>query len=309
MSLIIGNTQENPSEPEKNNQTSIESSDQNFGKDVIQASQNALIIVDFWAPSCGPCKQLTPILEKVIAPYAPQIQLVKINVEKNPMVAGQLQIQSIPAVIAFFQGRPVNGFMGALPESQIQKFIDQILTDHPELNKFKDSEESARQALENNDFETAKSILNQIIQDSPQSIFALTGLAQCAIHDKDFEHAEQYIQQIPVQDQNHADVIQVKSTLALTRDFPDLPSQDEAQQNYQKNPQNINHVHNYALCILRAKKLEEAMETLFAFFETSKNKDDKDSTRQLIVKIFQTLDAQNPLLLKYRRRLSSALFS
>ncbi len=167
-----------------------ETNTQSFVEDVIEASKEALILVDFWAPWCEPCKQLTPVLEKVVKESGGAVRLVKLDIDKHPAIPGQMGVQSIPAVFAFKAGRPVDGFMGALPESQVKEFIAR----HAEPTGQQQAEaeiEAAETALESGDLEVATQSFAQIVQEDKKNARAISGLAKCFVQNGDLEQAEQ----------------------------------------------------------------------------------------------------------------------
>lgn len=175
-----------------------DSSDRAFMADVIEASQSVPVIVDFWAPWCGPCKQLGPILEKTVLAAKGKVRLVKIDTDKDPMIASQLRVQSIPAVYAFFQGRPVDGFMGALPESQVKAFVEKLLklagaAGGGEGDILEEALAQAKEALEAGDTQTASEIYGEILQADPENLNAVAyaGLVRCLIVNDELARAKQ----------------------------------------------------------------------------------------------------------------------
>ena len=168
-----------------------------FKQDVIDASRKVPVIVDFWAPWCGPCKQLGPALEKVVTQAGGKVRLVKINVDENQQLAGQMRVQSIPAVFAFVNGQPVDGFMGALPESQIKQFIDRLAGQGGMVEEIEAAMTAGRDAFSQQDYQTAAQIFLQIIQADREHAGALAYLAKCQIETGDLENARATLALVP----------------------------------------------------------------------------------------------------------------
>src|SRR5258705_12035127 len=183
---------------------------QTFRKDVLEESRRQPVLVDFWAPWCGPCKQLTPILEKVVRSYKGKVRMVKVNIDENPAIAGQLRVQSIPTVYAFRDGRPLDGFMGAQPESAVKAFVDRLLGDEG-ADDLAAALESAEKALEAKDLQGAAEIYAAILQADGQNVAALAGLAQCYIKSGDTARAEQTIGLVPPDKRDAAPVASVRA--------------------------------------------------------------------------------------------------
>ena len=196
-----------------------------FAKDVIEASRSVPVIVDFWAAWCGPCKQLTPLLEKVVKSYGGKVRLVKINVDEHPAIAGQLRIQSLPTVYAFRDGRPLDGFMGAQPESTIRAFIDRIVGEEQQAD-LATVLASAEQALEEGDVQSAAEIFAAVLQEDKQNPAALAGLARCYLQTGDVARAEQTIALVPPDQKNVAAVERVKAALELARKASQTDNRD-----------------------------------------------------------------------------------
>src|SRR5438552_2853313 len=187
-----------------------------FVKDVIEASRSVPVIVDFWAAWCGPCKQLTPLLEKIVKSYGGKVRLVKLNVDEHPAIAGQLRIQSLPTVYAFRDGRPLDGFVGGQPESTIRAFIDRIVGEEQQAD-LATVLASAERALEEGDVQSAAEIFAAVLQEDKQNPAALAGLARCYLQTGDVARAEQTIALVPPDQKNVAAVERVKAALELAR--------------------------------------------------------------------------------------------
>ncbi|MEL6754423.1 MAG: thioredoxin, partial [Pseudomonadota bacterium] len=181
-----------------------DSTDQGFMADVIEASKEAPVLVDFWAPWCGPCKTLTPVIEKAVTAKAGKVKLVKINIDENPGIAGQLGVRSIPAVFAFDKGQPVDAFMGAQPESQINQFIDKLLSGTDDGKALADAIEAADQMLADGDVGGAAQLYAQIINADPGQVAAVAGLARCYLANGDVERARETLEITPADKRSEA---------------------------------------------------------------------------------------------------------
>ena len=174
-----------------------DSTDQNFMTDVVEASNTQPVLVDFWAPWCGPCKTLTPTLEKVVNEQDGKVKLVKINTEEHPGVAGQMGVRSIPSVFAFDKGRPVNGFQGALPESQVRQFIQDVLGGTDGAKQLKQAIEQAEAAAQGGDIGAAAQLYGAVMEADPTNAAAIAGLARCYLANGDHDRARQILDMAP----------------------------------------------------------------------------------------------------------------
>src|ERR1041385_8343346 len=191
-----------------------ETTTQTFVKDVIEESKRQPVLIDFWAPWCGPCKQLGPIIENVVRAAKGKVKLVKMNIDEHPAIPGQMGIQSIPAVIAFVNGQPADGFMGALPEGQVNAFIER-LTKGAVAGETKDLLAEADAALAAGDTQGAASVYSEILAEDKANVGALAGLARTYVAAKQFEKAKQILTQVPELKRNDAAVAAARAALEV----------------------------------------------------------------------------------------------
>jgi len=287
-----------------------ESSDNEFITDVIDASNKYPIIVDFWAPWCGPCKNLTPNLEKAIKYYNGKIKLVKINIDENQGVASQLRIQSIPAVYAFFQGKPIDGFMGAQTENQIKEFISNIITKsgvevESDLDKIL---ENANINLENGLFEEARNQFQEVLDEDNKNITANVGVVKSYIAEKDFDVALNKLNSIPKEIEKEPIFKELNSEIELLNKVSKTRSLGIIQNDLEKNPNSLDLKFELALSQIANEDYEESIENLLNIFKIDKSWENGKAKDQLIL-LFDTLGNKNELVLKARRKLSSIIFS
>jgi len=287
-----------------------ESSDNEFITDVIDASNKYPIIVDFWAPWCGPCKNLTPNLEKAIKYYNGKIKLVKINIDENQGVASQLRIQSIPAVYAFFQGKPIDGFMGAQTENQIKEFISNIITKsgvevESDLDKIL---ENANINLENGLFEEARNQFQEVLDEDNKNITANVGVVKSYIAEKDFDVALNKLNSIPKEIEKEPIFKELNSEIELLNKVSKTRSLGIIQNDLEKNPNSLDLKFELALSQIANEDYEDSIENLLNIFKIDKSWENGKAKDQLIL-LFDTLGNKNELVLKARRKLSSIIFS
>ena len=284
---------------------------ENFMSDVIEKSKEKPVIVDFWAPWCEPCKQLTPIIEKLVNEKNGNVILAKMNIDESPEVAQQLKIQSIPAVMAFSDGQPVDGFIGVQPEKNISDFVNKITA----LNKSSSSEENleaGRKYIEKNNFEEASIILTEVLKIEPDNISAKSLLARCLLRNNQINEAIEIINNLPNEAEKNQDYISVRSEIEIQKNVienPIVEGQEEVlKEKLKANPGNHQIRLELAILLTSSGEHETAINELLQIVEADPKWDDGKARKQLI-EIFNILGSQNDLVIEGRKKLSSMLFS
>lgn len=285
-----------------------DSSTAGFGKDVIEASKQTPIIVDFWAPWCGPCKQLAPALEKVVAEAGGRVKLVKMNIDDHPSIAGQLGIKSIPAVIAFQDGQPVDGFMGAVPESNIREFIDRIAGPNSAEQATTEALTAASEIRAEGDLQGAAQIYATILQQDPGKIEALAGLAETLIDLGDIANATEVLARVPEGQEAAPELASARARLALAEQVAALGDPAELKRRLEGNP--ADHDARFDLALIQSEMGErhEAADGLLAIMKADRTWRD-DGARLQLLKFFEAWGMTDEATLAARRKLSSLLFS
>jgi putative thioredoxin len=282
-------------------------SDQAFMADVIEQSRATPVIVDFWAPWCGPCRTLQPMIEKIVRNAGGKVRLVKINIDENPGVAGQLGVRSIPAVYAFDQGRPVDGFMGAIPESQIKLFVDR-LAGADMTAEIEPLLAQAAESLKLGDIGGAAQGYTAVLQLDPENVKAIAGMARIALSQGDTEQAQEILGHVPPEKANDAEVLSVKAALDLAGKAEAVGDNDELGAKVAANPTDWQARFDYAEALSARGDLEGASDQLLTII--AKNRDWNDgAARTQLLKIFEAAGPMSDVAKQGRRKLSAILFS
>jgi putative thioredoxin len=280
---------------------------QSFMKDVIEESKNQPVLVDFWAPWCGPCKQLTPILEKAVKAAKGKVKLVKMDIDKHPDIPGQMGIQSIPAVIAFYNGQPVDGFMGALPESQVSEFLERLTkgkTGPEERDLLKEADE----ALAAGDPAAAANLYGELVAQDSGNVAALAGLARCYLETGALDMAKQTLALVPDAKKNDAAAAAARAALDVAEQAQKVGPLDELERKVAADPLDHQARLDLATGLNAAGKRSEAADHLLSIVKRDRKWND-DGARKLLVQFFEAWGPMDEATLEGRKKLSSILFS
>ncbi len=278
-----------------------------FAKDVLDASKSALVLVDFWAAWCGPCKQLTPVLEKVVRSYGGKVRLVKVNTDEHPAIAAQLRIKSLPTVYAFRDGQPLDGFMGSQPESAVRSFIDRLVGEDAEAD-IAAVLVAAGEALDAGDLQTAVEAYAAVLQQDRDNVAALAGLAQCYLKSGDVERAEQMIALVPSDKQDAAPVQSVRAALTLARMAGAEDNRAELEARVASDPKDHRARFDLAVALAARGAKQEALDHLLEIVACDR-KWNEEAARKQLVELFDAWGPKDDLTIEGRRRLSSLLFA
>jgi len=315
MSFSLGQPQPAPS-AQTGDALISDSSTAGFQADVMQASMTQPVLVDFWAPWCGPCKQLTPALEKVVTAFKGKVKLVKINVDENQALAGQLGIQSIPTVFGFLGGRPVDGFMGAIPESEITRFVQRLVDAAAQAgveappsqdDQIAAALEAAREAVEANDPARAEQIFGIVLQHAPDNEAAIVGLARLYWTNGDAEGALQTLDMLPEGSQN-PEAEALRKAMALAESAKKLGDPEALRARLAADPSDHQARFDLALIENALGNQLAAAEALVEIMRRDRAWQD-DGARLKLLELFEAWGPKHPATLRGRRLLSSVLFS
>jgi putative thioredoxin len=280
---------------------------QGFMKDVIEESKHQPVLVDFWAPWCGPCKQLTPVLEKAVKAAKGKVKLTKMNIDEHPAIPGQMGIQSIPAVIAFSNGQPVDGFMGALPESQVMAFLERITKGAVGAEE-KDLLKIADTTLAEGNAAGAAELYAQILAEDSSNVQALAGLARCYVGTGALDQAKQTLALVPEAKRNDAAVAAARAALEVAEQAKSIGPVADLEQKVLANPLDHQARFDLAVALNANGKREDAVKHLMEIVKRDRKWND-DGARKQLVQFFEAWGGTDPATVEGRKRLSSLLFS
>jgi putative thioredoxin len=279
-----------------------------FVKDVIEESKRQPVLIDFWAPWCGPCRQLTPILEKAVRAANGKVKLVKMNIDDHPAIPGQMGIQSIPAVIAFVNGQPADGFMGAVPESQVNAFINKLTAGMPGAPNLAEVLQEAEAVLAEGDPANAAQIYAEVLSTDATNIAALAGLAKCYTATGAIEQAKKTLAMVPESKRGEAAVRAVQASIDLAEQAKTLGPLTELEQKVAANPLDHQARFDLATALNAGGKRDEAVNQLLEIVKRDRKWNDDGARRQL-VQFFDAWGPTDEATVEGRKRLSTILFA
>ena len=289
----------------------IEVITENFMAEVIERSKETPVIVDFWAPWCEPCKQLTPIIEKIIKEKNGNVILAKMNIDESPEVAQQLKIQSIPAVMAFNDGQPVDGFVGVQPEKNISEFVNKI-SSLKNSSTIEENINAGKKYIDEGDLETAALVFSEILKIESENISAKSLLARCLLRSDQLSEAENLINNISPDAEKNQDYVSVRSEVEIFKNAKNNPisnkQEEELKESIKNNPKNYQLKLDLAKLLVARGENENAINELLEIIEVDAKWNDGAARKQLI-EIFNILGNENILVIEGRKKLSSMLFS
>jgi len=276
-----------------------------FRQDVVSDSMAQPVLVDFWAPWCGPCKQLGPVIEKVVAATKGKVKLVKMNIDDHPQIAGQLGIQSIPAVVAFSKGQPVDGFVGALPESQISGFIERLVG--PVDDGTAALIEAAAELAKSGDLSGAINAYGTVLVEDSENLEALAGIIKLYVESADLEAARGYLEAVPEGKENDAHIVAARAALELAEQAATLGDTAGLETAIAANPNDHQARFDLALALAASGKQEEATDALIEIIKRDRAWKD-DGARVQLLQFFEAWGPMDEMTKSGRRKLSTLLF-
>lgn len=282
-----------------------------FMKDVVEASRSVLVLVDFWANWCGPCKQLAPVLEKVVKSYGGKVHLVKLDTDAHPSIAAQLRVQSLPTVYAFRDGRPLDGFVGVQPESMLRQFIDRLLGEEATADQgpsLEDLLSAAAEAFDAGDVQGAAEAYSIVLQEDQTNVEALAGLARCYLKTGDAERAQQMLSLVPPGKETTPAVQAVRAALDLSAKAAGASETAALEQRIAKDPGDHQARYDLAVALAASGYKGEAIDHLLTIVSRDR-KWNEEAARKQLLQLFDVWGPKDEFTIDGRRRLSSILFS
>ena len=288
----------------------IDSDTASFNKDVIEASKSVPILVDFWADWCAPCKQLTPVLESLVKSYKGQLKLVKIDTEKNQELSQQLQIQSLPTVYAFYEGQPIDGFSGAMPENEVKTFINKVIeaSGGNKLEEFKKAIEEAEKLYNEENFESALNAFSNLLSNDANNAKVLSGYGKCLLKLERGEEVQELLEGLEEEMLNDKNIISLVALSELEKNNKVAGSPEEFLSDVNANPDNHELRFRLAEAYLASNQKSDALDHLLTIVKKDRNWED-DKARKKIVELLDAFGEDDPITSETRLKLSSIIFS